>query len=94
MSQNINIKALSNLAKISLDETESLAVQEKLLDIKKIIDEVANLELDSVEPHYNPLDREQVLRPDEVTEKDQSSELQKNAPETIDGYYVVPQVVD
>ncbi|NDH49916.1 MAG: aspartyl/glutamyl-tRNA amidotransferase subunit C, partial [Proteobacteria bacterium] len=40
------------------------------------------------------LDREQVLRPDEVTEKDQSSELQKNAPETIDGYYVVPQVVD
>ena len=59
MSQNINIKTLSNLAKISLDETESLAVQEKLLDIKKIIDEVADLELDSIEPLYNPLDREQ-----------------------------------
>jgi aspartyl-tRNA(Asn)/glutamyl-tRNA(Gln) amidotransferase subunit C len=42
----------------------------------------------------HPLDMSQRLRVDEVTESDERDRFQANAPETANGLYVVPRVVE
>jgi aspartyl-tRNA(Asn)/glutamyl-tRNA(Gln) amidotransferase subunit C len=52
------------------------------------------VETAAVEPLSHPLDRPLRLRPDEVTEADRRDDFQALAPETADGLYLVPRVVE
>ncbi|MCZ6504027.1 MAG: Asp-tRNA(Asn)/Glu-tRNA(Gln) amidotransferase subunit GatC, partial [Gammaproteobacteria bacterium] len=47
-----------------------------------------------VEPMANPLDATQKLRPDTVTEHDHRDLYQEIAPDTRDGFYLVPKVIE
>ena len=49
---------------------------------------------EGVEPMGHPLDATQRLRPDEVTEVDRREALQRCAPSTDNGLYLVPKVIE
>jgi aspartyl-tRNA(Asn)/glutamyl-tRNA(Gln) amidotransferase subunit C len=49
---------------------------------------------DGVEPLAHPMEAEQRLRPDEVTENVDRDLYQAGAPATRDGLYLVPRVVE
>ena len=47
-----------------------------------------------VEPMAHPVESEQRLRTDQVTETDQRDHFQTSAPEVAEGHYLVPKVIE
>ena len=90
----IDIKHLSRLAQLALTETERDAVQKDLERIISMVDQMQAMDTDGVEPLAHPLDAQQRLRPDEVTENVDRDLFQKGAPATRDGLYLVPRVIE
>jgi len=88
------IARTAELARLALkaEEKESLTAE-----LNKILDFVAELETvdtSQVEPLEHPLGMRQPLRRDAVTEQDNRTAMQATAPETQDGLYLVPAVID
>ncbi|WP_156490761.1 Asp-tRNA(Asn)/Glu-tRNA(Gln) amidotransferase subunit GatC, partial [Oleiphilus sp. HI0086] len=49
---------------------------------------------EDIPPMAHPMDAVQVLRPDVVTESDKREKLQTVAPNTEDGLFLVPKVIE
>ena len=49
---------------------------------------------DGIEPLAHPLEIGARLRPDAVSETDQREKFQQIAPETENGFYLVPRVIE
>jgi aspartyl-tRNA(Asn)/glutamyl-tRNA(Gln) amidotransferase subunit C len=94
MSDSINIAHLATLARISLDAQTAVNAEQDLRNIIAMIDEMQAISTDGVEPMAHPHDGNQRLRADVVTEDVDLERFQANAPETAQGYYLVPRVVD
>lgn len=94
MSDNINIPHLATLARLSLDEDARLKAEQDLHSIITMIDAMQAIPTQGVEPMAHPLDAIQRLRADEVTEQVARDAFQSVAPETAEGYYLVPRVVE
>lgn len=88
------VEAMANLAQLRVDEAD---MQEYIASMTRILDLVEQMnavDTDNIEPLAHPLETTQRLRPDEVTEPDQRDYIQELAPETQDGLYLVPKVIE
>ena len=95
MTENkINIRHLSDLAKLKLSEAECAAVEHDLKRIIDMVDLMQSIDTEGVTPLAHPLDSQARLRPDRVTEEDDRERYQRGAPATEDGLYLVPRVVE
>ena len=94
MSDTINISHLATLARLSLDDAAARRAEADLHNIIGMIDQMQAMDTEGVEPMAHPLDATQRLRADEVTEAVDVEHLQACAPDTEDGYYLVPRVVE
>jgi aspartyl-tRNA(Asn)/glutamyl-tRNA(Gln) amidotransferase subunit C len=90
----IDIKHLSRLAQLALSEAEQTAALEDLERIISMVDQMQAIDTEGVEPLAHPLDADQRLRADAVTEKVDRELYQQGAPATRDGLYLVPRVVE
>tara|TARA_B100000678_G_scaffold255883_1_gene233873 strand:- start:192 stop:479 length:288 start_codon:yes stop_codon:yes gene_type:complete len=88
------IEQVAWLARIQLEDSEKEALEGKLSDILGMVDQLQAADTDGITPMAHPLDATQRLRPDEVTETNQRERFQAVAPETQDGLYLVPRVVE
>lgn len=88
------IEQVAWLARIQLEEPEKEALEGKLSDILGMVDQLQAADTDGITPMAHPLDAIQRLRPDDVTETNQRERFQAVAPETQDGLYLVPRVVE
>ena len=88
------IQNLSWLARLKLPADR----EEKILaDLQSILDWVEQLKevnIEGVEPFVSVTDGVAPMREDVVTEGDQQADLMANAPESVQGFYVVPKVVE
>lgn len=89
-----DIKNIANLAKISLSESQITPLMQDLENILKLVAKMDEVDTSQVEPLAHPIDASQPLRKDKVTEKNQRSLLQQNAPATESGLYLVPKFVE
>lgn len=85
---------LNRLSQLSVDPAEKDLTLKHLNDIMSLIDQLQEIDTDNVEPLAHPLDMEQPLRNDEVTETVDRERYQSIAPSTRDGLYLVPRVVE
>tara|TARA_B100000686_G_C16006475_1_gene579222 strand:- start:24 stop:311 length:288 start_codon:yes stop_codon:yes gene_type:complete len=88
------INKIAKLARIRLAEDEA---DELLKDINLILDWVEQLnevKTDSVEPLANISSSILPQRKDEAKDINSSEEILKNSPDKLEGYFVVPKVVD
>ena len=76
--------------KISKDEKFT----EQLGNILEYIEQLNELNTDNVEPTSHVLDMSTPLREDKVVEWLSTEEVLKNAPESEDDFFVVPQVIE
>ena len=90
----IDIPHLARLARLSLNADETGAALADLNKIIAMIDAMQAVDTSAVEPMANPMDASQRLRSDQVTETVDREQFQGVAPETEDGYYLVPRVVE
>ena len=88
------IKYLEKLARITLSEDEEKKVGNELQDILTYIDMLNELDTDGVEAMSHCFSVTNVMREDEVAPSMSPDEIVANAPESQDGYFVVPKTVD
>ncbi|CAA0083260.1 Glutamyl-tRNA(Gln) amidotransferase subunit C [Zhongshania aliphaticivorans] len=93
LDQN-DIAKLARLARINIAATETEELSQRIGDILNMVDAMQAVDTTSVVPMANPHDAVQRLRADQVSENDQREHFQKIAPQTADGLYLVPQVID
>jgi aspartyl-tRNA(Asn)/glutamyl-tRNA(Gln) amidotransferase subunit C len=88
-----DLERLGRLARIDIvagQEAEYTVALSRIIDLVTALQSAA---VDGVEPMSNPHDQTAELRPDQITETDQSSLFLYLAPEAENGLYLVPQVI-
>ena len=89
-----DIERIAHLARIGVTRADVLDVQAKLDGIFKLIDEMQAVDTQGIEPMSHGLDMVLRLRDDAVTETNHREKYQKNAPQTAEGYFLVPKVLE
>ena len=88
------VRRIADLARIELAEAELAAMQHELNGIFGLVDQMAAVDTEGVEPMSHPQAEAQRLREDRVSEPDQRDRFQAVAPSVEDGLYLVPKVID
>jgi aspartyl-tRNA(Asn)/glutamyl-tRNA(Gln) amidotransferase subunit C len=88
------VQRLARLARIAIRPEESDAVLERLNRVLGLIDEMRRVNTSGVEALAHPLDAQQRLRADAVTESDRHELYQSVAPAVEAGLYLVPKVIE
>lgn len=89
-----DLERLARLARLEFSAAEVERYQGELNTILGMVDALKQAQTDGVEPLAHPLDMAQRLRPDAVTEPEAREALLGGAPETRDGLFVVPRVIE
>ena len=84
---------LQALSRLGITDNERAALQRSLESIIKFIDIMHAVDTEGIEPISHPVEIHQTLRSDEVNADIDRSLNQSSAPETQDGFYLVPRVV-
>ncbi|MEH6551431.1 MAG: Asp-tRNA(Asn)/Glu-tRNA(Gln) amidotransferase subunit GatC [Pseudomonadales bacterium] len=92
--QGSDIDKLAVLARLKIDNEIKQEVAEKISDILSMIDQMQAVDTSAVLPMANPHDATQRLRADVISETNQREAFQAIAPQTEDGLYLVPKVID
>ena len=93
-TNQIDIAHLASLAKVEIDEATELKLQDDINSVVKMISKMMEVDTTDTIPLKSPLDSPQRLRPDQVSENPNHGLLQRGAPETKDGFFTVPRVLE
>lgn len=88
-----DISTIAWLARLEIDEADSPKYAEELSRVLGLVDQLGQIDTDKVEPMAHPMDAQQRLREDTVSEANQRDKFQLNAPQTEQGLYLVPRVI-
>lgn len=88
------VEKIAHLARLHMSAEDVGEVTKRITDILALIDQMQSVDTDNVEPLAHPLDVVQRLRADEVTETNRRDELQKLAPLSENGLFLVPKVIE
>jgi len=88
------VRKVARLSRIAEPEEVLPALAEQLNGIMQWIEQLAEVDTDGVEPLTSVVNQGLPLREDVVTEGGDASRILSNAPKAIDGFFVVPKVVE
>jgi aspartyl-tRNA(Asn)/glutamyl-tRNA(Gln) amidotransferase subunit C len=88
------VRRIARLARIAVRPEESAAFIDRLNRVLALVDQMRAVDTTGIAPMAHPLDAEQRLRADEVTEGDLRQAHQAVAPAVQDGLYLVPKVIE
>jgi len=88
------IAYISSLSKLKMEDIEIDNFTRQISDILEMIQQLEKINTDDIEPMAHPLNMNQRLRLDVVTEENQRDLYQENAVEFEQGFYKVPKVID
>jgi aspartyl-tRNA(Asn)/glutamyl-tRNA(Gln) amidotransferase subunit C len=89
-----DVEKIAHLARLAVGEDELDAVAAGLSDILQMVEQMSAVDTTGVTPMAHPLHMVQPLRPDRVSEENQRDLFQSIAPQTEDGLYLVPKVIE
>lgn len=88
------IEKLATLSRIAINENTITEVSQRLGSVLELVDQLQAVDTSGVAAMSHPLQATQRLREDEVTEINQREAFQAIAPETEDGLFLVPKVIE
>ena len=88
------IEYVGILAKLELSEEEKEQAKKDMANMLDYIDTFNELDTSGVEPMSHVFPVNNVFREDVVTNEDDRDEILANAPEAMDGAFVVPKTFD
>ncbi len=89
-----DIEKTAQLARLSVTEEDCSFYAEQLNRIFELVEQMSAIDTDKIEPMAHPQDIALRLREDEVSEQNQRELFQSVAPETEQGLYLVPKVIE
>ena len=89
-----DVEHIAHLACLEVSDSELSDYVDKLSRIIELVAQLRELDTTDVVPMAHPLDMEQRLRPDEVTETSQRDLFQRNSEAVSRGFYKVPKVIE
>ncbi|MEK9707084.1 MAG: Asp-tRNA(Asn)/Glu-tRNA(Gln) amidotransferase subunit GatC [Alphaproteobacteria bacterium] len=88
------VKRIARLARIHVDEADLAPLADELNNILGWVEQLEEVDTDGVEPMTSVVEMVQRLRADEVTDGGVRDKVLANAPESDDGFFVVPKVIE
>ena len=88
------VENIAELTQLEIAQEELSVIGDKMSEVLALVEEMQAVDTSGIEPVSNPLDVTQPLRPDIVTSEDNREIYQSFAPETRNGLYLVPKVID
>jgi len=88
------VKKIAWLARLSIKEQDIPNYINELSSILDLVEHMNSVNTEDISPIAHPLDLPARLRVDKVTENNQRDHFQENAPQTVDGCYLVPKVIE
>lgn len=88
------IEKLATLARIAIDDSTINEVSQRLSSVLALVDQLQAADTTGVNAMSHPMQAVQRLREDEVTELNQREALQTVAPDTENGLFLVPKVIE
>lgn len=88
------VKKIAHLARLKIAPEDVPGYVTNLSNILHIFEQMSAVDTTDVVPMSHPQEAVQRLRPDEVRESDQREVFQKIAPDTENGLYLVPRVIE
>ncbi|MEJ2529298.1 MAG: Asp-tRNA(Asn)/Glu-tRNA(Gln) amidotransferase subunit GatC [Gammaproteobacteria bacterium] len=89
-----DVEKIAHLARLALGEDELDSVADGLSSILQMVEQMGAVDTQGVTPMAHPLHMTQPLRQDCVTEQNQRELFQSIAPQTEEGLYLVPKVIE
>ena len=88
------VKKIAKLARLSVTDEQCETLAPDLNNILGFVEQLNDLDTDNVEPLASVSEIDLPLREDKVTDGGIQKDVLKNAAESLEGYYVVPKVVE
>ena len=88
------IARVAHLARLELGDEAVARTAEELANILAFIDRMNAFDTSDVTPMAHPLDANQTLREDRITETNRRDAFQAGAPAVANGLYLVPKVLE
>lgn len=88
------IEKLATLSRIAINEETINQVSQRLSSVLELVDQLQAVDTSGVDAMSHPLQANQRLREDEVSEISQREAFQGIAPDTEDGLFLVPKVIE
>ena len=88
------IARIAHLAGLEVGDEAAAGTARELTNILDFVARMDTVDTSDVVPMAHPLDANQRLREDRITEIDRRSEFQAGAPAVKNGLYLVPKVIE
>ena len=88
------VRRIAHLARIEVTDEEVARALAQLTEIFAMIERMQAVDTTGIEPMADPLGGTARLRDDVVTEVDQRAAAMVNAPEQMNGLFLVPRVIE
>ena len=89
-----DVRRISFLARIRIDDTELDSLSVELNNIIGWIEQLSEVDTDGVAPMTSVADMKMAERTDNVTDGDVLEKVLTNAPDRVGDFYAVPKVVE
>ena len=88
------VRDIAFLARIRVEDDALDGLASEISGILDWVEQLNELKTDDVEPMASPVDVTLPLRADQVTDGNYVEKVLANAPDSEDGFYTVPKVVE
>lgn len=88
------VAKVARLAHIHMSEEELEGYAPQLSNIINWVEQLGEVDTDGVEPLANVSEITLKMREDAVTDGGYQEDVLANAPETLEGFYVVPKIIE
>ena len=88
------VRKVARLARIAEPEDKLETLAKELTGIMTWIEQLGEVDTDGVEPMTSAVALALPMREDVVTDGGDPAKVLSNAPKTVDGFFVVPKVVE
>lgn len=89
-----DVAKVASLARIEVSDEQIKKYMPQLSNIIGFVEQLGEVDTDNIEPLASVVDINLSLRTDEVTDGGYQEKILANAPETVEGFFVVPKVVE
>lgn len=89
-----DVEKIAHLARLEVSAEQADRLTKDLSNILDLVDQLQAADTKGIAPMAHPMDAEQKLRTDKVTEVNEREALQAIAPAVENGLYLVPKVIE